>query len=67
MVENPKQGQIEIDVETVYGLYEVKVKAVNNIGESYQPAFVILGRSGEDGKFMFSFRKLRVLCILKYK
>ncbi|XP_052096594.1 neuroglian-like [Mytilus californianus] len=39
--------ELELDVNDIYGLYEVKVKAVNDIGESYQPAFIILGHSGE--------------------
>ena len=43
-------SELEIDVSDVYGLYEIKVKAVNDIGASYQPAFIILGHSGEAGK-----------------
>lgn len=40
-------NEFEIDVNDIYGLYEIKVKAVNDIGESYQPAFIRHGRSGE--------------------
>lgn len=40
-------NELEINVNDIYGLYEIKVKAVNDIGESYQPAFIILGHSGE--------------------
>lgn len=43
-------NEFEIDVNDIYGLYEIKVKAVNDIGESYQPAFIRHGRSGEAGK-----------------
>ncbi|KAL5014046.1 hypothetical protein ScPMuIL_008316 [Solemya velum] len=42
-----KEKQLEVDVSDVYGLYEIKVKAGNDMGDSFQPAFVILGRSGE--------------------
>ncbi|XP_041347562.1 neuroglian-like isoform X2 [Gigantopelta aegis] len=38
----------EIDVDTVYGLYDIRVKAENDLGESHQPAFVFKGHSGED-------------------
>jgi hypothetical protein len=43
-------NELEINVNDIYGLYEIKVRAVNDIGESYQPAFIILGHSGEAGK-----------------
>ena len=49
-VRNPNQKQVEIDVDDVYGLYEVKVQAQNAFGNAFQPAFVTLGRSGEAGK-----------------
>lgn len=42
--------ELELDVNDIYGLYEIKVKAVNDIGASYQPAFIILGHSGEAGQ-----------------
>lgn len=42
--------ELELDVNDIYGLYEIKVKSRNDIGESYQPAFIILGHSGEAGQ-----------------
>lgn len=45
--EGANSKQVEIDVTDIYGLYEVKVRAVNDIGESFQPPFIKLGRSGE--------------------
>ncbi|WAR26154.1 NRG-like protein [Mya arenaria] len=49
--ENIVQHQMEkiweVNVNDTYTLYEIKVKAMNQIGESRQPAFVYLGYSGE--------------------
>ncbi|KAL8614800.1 hypothetical protein ACOMHN_065580 [Nucella lapillus] len=48
-VEDPEQTQFRHEVPDVYGLYEVQVKAQNDMGLSHQPAFVYIGRSGESG------------------
>ena len=49
-VEDPLQTQFQQEVPDVYGLYEVQVKAENEMGQSHQPAFVYIGRSGESGR-----------------
>lgn len=49
IVENPQADSWEVDVNDTYKLYEVKVKAMNEHGESWQPAFVYHGYSGEGG------------------
>ncbi|XP_076448650.1 neuroglian-like [Babylonia areolata] len=46
-VEDPEQTVFRQEVKDVYGLYEVQVKAQNDMGLSHQPAFVYIGRSGE--------------------
>ena len=46
---NPAADSYEIDVDDIYGLYDIRVKAENDLGESHQPAFVFKGRSGEAG------------------
>ncbi|PVD25360.1 hypothetical protein C0Q70_15860 [Pomacea canaliculata] len=47
VVHDPLQTQFRKEVTDVYGLYEVQVRAANDLGESHQPAFVFIGRSGE--------------------
>lgn len=47
---NEKASELEVEVNDVYGLYEIKVEAFNDIGDSYQPPFIILGHSGEGGR-----------------
>ncbi|KAK6175692.1 hypothetical protein SNE40_014093 [Patella caerulea] len=48
VVADPSISYFEKEVETVYGYYEIQVKSENSLGESYQPAFVYQGHSGED-------------------
>lgn len=50
VVGDPQQTQLQQEVDDVYGLYEVQVKAENELGESHQPAFIYIGRSGEAGR-----------------
>ncbi|XP_052277311.1 neuroglian-like isoform X2 [Dreissena polymorpha] len=45
--QHPKASMWEVSVNETYALYEIKVKAMNQIGESRQPAFIYLGYSGE--------------------
>ncbi|KAK3101285.1 hypothetical protein FSP39_002402 [Pinctada imbricata] len=47
IVKDPNENELEIDVDDIYGLYEVKVKAKNSFGESFRPPYRILGHSGE--------------------
>ncbi|KAL3853695.1 hypothetical protein ACJMK2_017217, partial [Sinanodonta woodiana] len=47
LVMDPNANTWEVDVNDTFGLYEFKVKAENDIGESYQPAFKYVGHSGE--------------------
>ncbi|XP_041347734.1 neuroglian-like [Gigantopelta aegis] len=47
IVDEPSASSFEVEVDDVYGIYEVLVKAENDLGESHQPAFVYLGHSGE--------------------
>jgi hypothetical protein len=48
-VEDPLQTVFQQEVTDVYELYEVQVKAQNDMGVSHQPAFIYIGRSGESG------------------
>lgn len=50
IVENPMADTWEVDVNDTFKQYEVKVKAMNQYGESRQPAFIYTGYSGEGGK-----------------
>lgn len=52
VVHDPLQTQFRKEVTDVYGLYEVQVRAANDLGESHQPAFVFIGRSGEAGRLL---------------
>lgn len=56
---NEKASELEIDVSDVYGLYEIKVEAYNDIGDSYQPPFIILGHSGEAGRY----KTKQIICL----
>ncbi|XP_045164292.1 neuroglian-like isoform X1 [Mercenaria mercenaria] len=47
IVENSNAKMWEVSVNDTYTLYEIKVKAMNQIGDSRQPAFIYLGYSGE--------------------
>jgi len=47
--ENPLADTWEVSVDDTYKMYEIKVKARNQFGESRQPAFIYLGYSGEGG------------------
>ncbi|PVD25356.1 hypothetical protein C0Q70_15856 [Pomacea canaliculata] len=47
LVTEATKGHFEQEVNDVYQCYEIQVKAENELGESHQPAFIILGRSGE--------------------
>jgi hypothetical protein len=49
--QNSNAKMWETSVNDIYTLYEIKVKAMNEIGESRQPAFIYHGYSGEGGKF----------------
>lgn len=49
IIDNPDADTWEVSVNDTYKLYEVKVKAMNQYGESRQPAFIYLGYSGEGG------------------
>ena len=49
-MDDPSASSFEVEVDDVYGIYEILVKAENDLGESHQPAFVYLGHSGEGGK-----------------
>nr|KAG5706338.1 hypothetical protein BaRGS_033099 [Batillaria attramentaria] len=42
-VDDPLQTQFQQEVKDVYGLYEVQVKAENDLGESHQPALSTSG------------------------
>lgn len=50
-IKNPNENQFEVDVDEVYGLYDVQVQAINSHGASFQPVFTVRGRSGEGGEY----------------
>lgn len=55
IVDNANAQVWEVSVNDTYGLYEIKVKAKNEIGDSRQPAFIYLGHSGEGGRLEYYF------------
>ena len=59
-VNDPRQTLFKQEVEDVYGLYEVQVKAQNDMGQSHQPAFIFIGRSGEAGRKFAMQRQAKV-------
>ena len=74
MVKDSGASKWEVEVNDTYGLYEIKVKAENQMGESRQPAFIFLGHSGEGGKnvgyavilFMPPYRKIGGILFYHY-
>ncbi|XP_036367219.1 neuroglian-like isoform X2 [Octopus sinensis] len=46
-VEDSERGELQVDVDEVYTPYNIKVRAVNAMGDSPQPPFVFVGYSGE--------------------
>lgn len=46
-VKDSGTGELQVDVDDVYTPYNIKVKAVNAMGDSRQPPFVFEGYSGE--------------------
>lgn len=50
IIRGPNANQHEVDVDDVYGLYDVQVMAKNSLGNSFQPVFTFRGHSGEGGK-----------------
>ncbi|ESO91343.1 hypothetical protein LOTGIDRAFT_153779 [Lottia gigantea] len=59
VVADPSVSHFEKEVDDIYGLYEIQVKAENNLGASYQPAFIYHGHSGE-GEPLISPKDFRV-------
>ena len=53
MVDDPARGHFEREVNDVYQVYEIQVKAENELGEAHQPPFIYRGRSGEAGIYNF--------------
>ena len=49
IVQDPTLGHFERDVDEIFQVFEVQVKAENELGEAHQPAFTFQGRSGESG------------------
>lgn len=49
-IRSPNENQFEVDVDDVYGLYDVQVQATNSLGDSFQPVFTFRGHSGEGGE-----------------
>lgn len=47
IIRGPNANQHEVDVDDVYGLYDVQVMAKNSLGNSFQPVFTFRGHSGE--------------------
>ncbi|XP_070193952.1 neuroglian-like [Littorina saxatilis] len=47
VVDDPAKGHFEREVNDVYQVYEIQVKAENDLGEAHQPPFTYQGRSGE--------------------
>ena len=50
VVDDPAKGHFEREVNDVYQMYEIQVKAENELGEAHQPPFIYQGRSGEAGR-----------------
>ncbi|XP_061178933.1 neuroglian-like [Saccostrea echinata] len=46
-IKNANENQFEVDVDDVYGLYDVQVQAFNSHGVSFMPVFTVRGHSGE--------------------
>ncbi|XP_076469463.1 neuroglian-like [Babylonia areolata] len=47
VVADPARGHFEREVKDVYEIYEIQVRAENELGEAHQPPFTYQGRSGE--------------------
>ena len=48
MITDWRQNQLEINYHRIYYPVEIKVEAANALGNSVQPAPVIIGYTGED-------------------